>query len=199
MKKLPYIILIAIMACDSSPLNDDAIVIMVPNQEVSLKHPDLTKKAAVVYFDDRLYSGYLTSYHEDGSIQSKTGYLNGKLEGESIQYYANKQLREQRFYSENRKTGKHIGFWPSGQQKFEYYFERDLHIGELKEWYASGQPYRFFNYQKGKEDGSQKMWMEDGKIRANYVVKDGHRYGLIGLKNCKSVTDEEGIYTAIVY
>jgi hypothetical protein len=28
------------------------------------------------------------------------------------------------------------------------------------------------------------MWWENGLIRANYVVKNGRRYGLIGLKLC---------------
>ena len=43
------------------------------------------------------------------------------------------------------------------------------------------------------------MWELDGGIRANYVVKNGHRYGLIGLKNCKSVENEEGSLTGLAY
>ena len=36
----------------------------------------------------------------------------------------------------------------------------------------------------GYEEGSQKAWWQNGVIRANYVVKNGRRYGLIGLKLC---------------
>jgi len=187
--------LIIIMACESSTTQ----VTIIPDKSVALDHPSLKKKAAIVYLKDSLFSGYLVGLYDNGALQSKTGYLNGKLEGKSVQYYSNGQLKEQRLYKQNRKTGTHVGFWPNGQQKFEYHFEADLHVDELKEWYASGQPYRFFNYLQGKEDGSQRMWMEDGTIRANYVVKGGHRYGLIGLKNCKSVTDEQGILTAVSY
>ncbi len=186
------------MACDQSELTESRVKV-IPERTVNSTDTHLSKKAAIVYLRDSLYSGFLTDYFDNGSLKSKKGYFNGKLEGEAVQYYENRQLRERRFYKENRKTGTHIGFWPNGQAKFEYYFQSDLHVGELKEWYASGQPYRFFNYEKGKENGSQKMWEANGKIRANYVVKDSHRYGLIGLKNCKSVTNEEGVYTAIAY
>lgn len=172
---------------------------IIPDKTANISDPNLTKKAALVYLNDSLYSGFLVSHYEDGKLQSMAGYVKGKLEGESFQYYNNGQLRESRFYRKNRKTGHHIGFWPDGEQKFAYDFESGIHVGELKEWYASGQPYRFFNYIEGQENGSQKMWGLDGTIRANYVVKNDHRYGLIGLKNCKSVTDEEGLFTAIAY
>lgn len=171
----------------------------IPDRTVSADNIALTKKAARVFLNDSLFSGFLIKSFEDGAVESKAGYLKGKLEGESIQYYDNGQLREKRFYKQNRKTDTHLGYWPNGQTKFEYHFKTDMHVGELKEWYASGQAYRLLNYTEGKEDGSQKMWEPDGKIRANYVVKDGHRYGLIGLKNCKSVTDEKGLFTAIAY
>ena len=28
------------------------------------------------------------------------------------------------------------------------------------------------------------MWQEDGTARANYVVREGRRYGLMGAKGC---------------
>ena len=61
--------------------------------------------------------------------------------------------------------------------------------GELKEWMETGQPYRFFHYIKGYEEGSQKMWWSNGSIRANYVIKNGKRYGLLGLKICSNPYD----------
>jgi hypothetical protein len=35
--------------------------------------------------------------------------------------------------------------------------------------------------------GQQRMWWPDGTLRANYVVRDGRRYGLLGAKGCVSV------------
>lgn len=61
--------------------------------------------------------------------------------------------------------------------------------GIANEWYRNGQPYKAFHYKMGYENGSQKMWWENGIIRANYVVKQGRRYGLIGLKLCMTPQD----------
>ena len=49
------------------------------------------------------------------------------------------------------------------------------------------------NYYNGKEQGSQKVWYNNGKIKSNYVVKDGRRYGLLGTKNCTNVKDTSTI------
>lgn len=197
LKKLILLILI-ICSCGRVD-NIKPQVGTIPSISIDAKDLALEKKGARIYLNDSLFSGYVVSHSAEGALQSKKGFLNGKLEGEAVEYYSNGQLRERRLYIQNRKTGMHLGFWPNGQAKFEYRFEADLHVGELKEWYATGQAYRFLNYVDGKENGSQKMWEPNGKIRANYVVKNGHRYGLIGLKNCKSVTDEEGSYTALAY
>lgn len=197
MKRLIYFILIVSTACGVS--ENESSQAVIPNISVEASTDGLSKNKALVYFKDSLFSGFLTNHFADGSIQSKSGYLYGKLQGESVQYYENGQLKEKRFYDNNKKVGHHKGLWPNGNKKFEYYFEAGLHEGELKEWYETGEPFRFFHYKNGKEEGSQKMWQSDGIIRANYVVKEGHRYGLIGLKNCKSVTDEEGLFTAVTY
>jgi antitoxin component YwqK of YwqJK toxin-antitoxin module len=45
------------------------------------------------------------------------------------------------------------------------------------------------NYLKGHEEGPQKWWYDNGKIKANYIIQDGRRFGLLGTKNCINVTD----------
>ena len=89
----------------------------------------------------------------------------------------------------NKKEGKHIGFWEDGKPKFEFYFTKGEHDGMANEWYSNGQAYKAFHYTMGYENGSQKMWWENGVIRANYAVKQGRRYGLIGLKLCMTPQD----------
>jgi antitoxin component YwqK of YwqJK toxin-antitoxin module len=120
-------------------------------------------------------------------------------EGESRILSENGEILERRFYKSNKKVGLHEAWWPNGNKKFEYTFQQGLHHGEMKEWQSDGKPYKFFNYILGEEDGSQKMWDSEGEIRANYVVKNGHRYGLVGLKNCKSVSNENGELSAVSY
>jgi antitoxin component YwqK of YwqJK toxin-antitoxin module len=45
------------------------------------------------------------------------------------------------------------------------------------------------NYKKGHEDGQQQWWYDNGKIKANYIIKNGRRYGLRGTKKCINVSD----------
>ena len=87
-------------------------------------------------------------------------------------------------YRQGKKIGIHKGYYENGNPKFEYHFIQGEHHGIAKEWYENGQDYKFFHYNMGYEEGSQKAWWENGVIRANYVVKNGRRYGLIGLKLC---------------
>ena len=77
-------------------------------------------------------------------------------------------------------------FWfkRPGKPKFCYHFINDEYEGEVTEWDATGQLYRRMHYKQGREDGLQQMWWSDGKLRANYVVKEGKSYGLIGRKLC---------------
>ncbi|MCX6338150.1 MAG: toxin-antitoxin system YwqK family antitoxin, partial [Bacteroidetes bacterium] len=61
--------------------------------------------------------------------------------------------------------------------------------GELSEWTFDGKLIHLAHYIDGQEEGSQKLWYDNGKIRANYVIIKGKRYGLLGTKNCKNVSD----------
>jgi MORN repeat variant len=141
------------------------------------------RQDTLLYLGEK-YSGHAYSVYPDGDSAFSGAYFNGLEEGASKRWYANGQLLEERNYFEGRKFGLHRGWWENGQPKFEYHFEDGEHHGELKEWYASGQLYRSFHYKRGYEEGSQKIWWNNGTIRANYVVRNGKKYGLIGLKLC---------------
>lgn len=81
------------------------------------------------------------------------------------------------------------GWWSDAKQKFTYHFSSDNFTGELKEWNAAGQLNKQFHYVNGQEEGSQKMWWDNGTVKANYVIRDGKKYGLIGLKICNNPYD----------
>lgn len=165
----------------------------LPPVDVKAAIPPLVKNAldeGFVFHGDTLfhheikYSGFLKKTYPNNDTASYGGYLNGLKEGEHKAWYPGKQLMETRWYVQEMKTGIHKGYWEDGKPRFEYAFEKGEHQGPAKEWYQNGQPYREFHYDKGYEEGSQKMWWENGVIRANYVVKNGRRFGLIGLKLC---------------
>jgi len=107
----------------------------------------------------------------------------------SKKYYSNKQLMEYREFRNDMKNGKQIAYWDNGNKRFEFIAKNDAYEGELMEWDYSGNLFHLAHYKNGQEEGVQKLWYENGKIRANYITIKGRRFGLLGTKNCKNVSD----------
>jgi antitoxin component YwqK of YwqJK toxin-antitoxin module len=139
----------------------------------------------VLFQNGKPYTGKVYSLNENNTDTSAIMYfVNGKEDGEWKRWYENGQLMENRFYHDGVKIGKLAQWWLDGKPKMLYFFEGGEYEGECREWYADGKQARIMHYERGHENGSQKWWWEDGRIRANYVVINGERYGLSGLKQC---------------
>jgi hypothetical protein len=136
---------------------------------------------------NRLPANYCveTEYNASGQLIERQGYAGGQLEGLQQQWYANGTLREERFYHANRKVGRHRGWWPNGNPRFEYTIQNDVPTGTHRDWFENGQLAALFTYApNGQPEGRQTMWFADGQLRANYVVRQGRRFGLFGTKGC---------------
>ena len=116
-------------------------------------------------------------------------YIAGKENGTWKKFYPNHEIKEVREFNNGKKVGKMIGFWENKKSMLEYNFSDDEFNGTCKEWNYSGQLIREMNYVNGHEEGTQKMFYDNGKIRSNYIMKDGKRFGLLGTKNCVNVSD----------
>lgn len=165
------------------------VVNRVPLIYKSISDKGFTLHQDTLFYNNKKYSGQVFAIYNGKDTVQIRGYLNGIEEGIQKKWYPNKQIASERMYHAGKKIGKHIGYWENGQPQYEFYFEDGEHHGIAKEWYQNGQLYRIFHYEHGYENGSQKMWWENGIIRANYVVKNGRRYGLIGLKLCMNQKD----------
>lgn len=161
-------------------------------QMLSKNAQGLLLENGVLFYKTKRFKGIVFEKYEDGSFKKQINYDNGRKDGQEEWWYGNGQLSQKRYYSEGVKVGKHKGWWEDGGPKFVYRFNKEgAYHGKRKEWSRNGQMVRDFNYVDGKEVGKQRMWTDAGKIRANYVVKDGERFGLIGLKKCYTVTIDE--------
>lgn len=143
----------------------------------------------IAFVNSKKYAGFLFSLHTTGDTSTIAYYENGLLEGSSKKWYVTKQLMEERCYQKGQKHGKQIAYWENGNKRFEFTAEHDINQGEMREWDFNGNLFHLANFVNGQEEGAQKMWYSNGKIRANYVVLKGKRYGLLGTKNCKNVSD----------
>ncbi|MGA9639036.1 toxin-antitoxin system YwqK family antitoxin [Flavobacterium sp.] len=151
-----------------------------------VSNSDFNFKQDTLYFKNIKYSGKQYSLYPNKDTAFVKSYLNGMLEGVQKQWYPNKILAEKRLYIANKKEGVHKSWWENGKKRFKYHFYNDEFHGEVREWYETGQLFKIFHYTNGYEEGSERLWYEDGTVRANYVIKKGKKYGLIGIKLCKN-------------
>jgi antitoxin component YwqK of YwqJK toxin-antitoxin module len=116
-------------------------------------------------------------------------FLNGLEDGEWRQYFSNRQLMERRYYTGGKKTGQYEGWWPNGTRRLLYHFRNGEYHDNCSDWNDKGTLVKSMNYAYGYESGLQQQFYDNGKVKANYVMIDGRRYGLLGTKNCVNVTD----------
>ena len=157
-----------------------------PMLQVDAADPALAFSEGRRLYNNQPFSGYIVSYYAANRLQSKEYYQQGKQEGLSQRWYGNGQLAESRFYTDNRKTGNHQGWWANGTKRFDYTFANDIPVGHHQTWYETGQRFSSFHYNdQGHEAGLQQLWYETGQVKANFEVRNGRRFGLLGAKGCE--------------
>jgi antitoxin component YwqK of YwqJK toxin-antitoxin module len=116
-------------------------------------------------------------------------FADGKESGEWRKYFDNGQLMERRYYFKGKKVGVYEAWWPNSAKRLLYHFENGEYEGSCKDWNDKGVLMSDMHFHEGHEAGEQKQFYDDGKVKSNYVVIDGRRYGLLGTKNCVNVSD----------
>jgi antitoxin component YwqK of YwqJK toxin-antitoxin module len=185
---LAFGVLLLLFSC--SQRNTTPVMEDVPERFILRSSPTISIHQDTVFFNEEKYSGYVVEL-DAASLDTLSiqGYLDGLLSGIGKKWYPNGQLMEERSYSKGTKNGLQTAYWENGAKKFEFVASEDAYEGEFKEWNTEGNLIHLANYENGQESGPQKLWDEEGKIRANYVIVKGKRYGLLGTKNCKNVSD----------
>ncbi|WP_298880135.1 hypothetical protein [uncultured Polaribacter sp.] len=165
--------------------------ITIPSITKNKNDVNFSLKNGILFYENKVYSGVINDFYDNGDIKSTSQYFEGKREGKYFGWYLNKNKSFQRFYKNGIKTGTHLGWFKDGSKMFEYQLNnKGVYHGHVKDWHQNGQIAKHFNFIDGKENGSQKMWQLNGKIRANFYTINNERHGLIGLKNCVSVINE---------
>ena len=187
-QQVRFLIKIFILCSFISCINNE--VKQVKLQLVSNTDTSLHLKDGLLLYDNNLFSGTVyTLYAETTDTAEIKNYIEGKENGTWKKFYPNHEIKELREFDKGKKVGKMIGFWENKKLMLEYNFIDDEFNGTCKEWNYSGQLIREMNYVNGHEEGTQKMFYDNEKIRSNYLMKDGKRFGLLGTKNCVNVSD----------
>ena len=156
---------------------------LLSNDSLLSIHSDTT------YFEGQFFTGYIYELFENGDTSFVNGYFNGVEEGQHRKFYPDNKLWEQRSYINGKKQGPQKAWWPDGKPKMDYTAIDNEYEGIFREWNNAGLLIRQFHYNKGMEVGRQQLWWDNGKLRANYEVRNGRKYGSIGIKLCMNPSD----------
>lgn len=147
-------------------------------------------RRGLLYVSDSVFSGSIFGlYPHTTDTSFIRSYWQGKEHGCWKKYYPDGQLQEIRYYNRGKKEEQYQAWWPNGIRRLDYHFADGEYDGNCREWNIRGVLIKEMNYQQGYEAGRQRLWYGNGKIKSNYVMRNGRRYGLLGTKNCTNVTD----------
>lgn len=161
----------------------------VPNLFVNKGEEGLQTRQDTTFYHHMLFSGYLYALYPTGDTSMVEGYIAGLPEGKTLKWYPSGQLAESRLYVAGKKEGIHRAWWENGKPKFVFEISNDEYTGDFKEWNSNGMLIKHFHYAHGQEEGSERLWWDDGTVKANYIIKNGKKYGLIGIKLCSNPYD----------
>lgn len=184
MRKTILIILLGIVATGCS-VKQEQLAETTGYMEVSSGDTALRMRERLLFYDGKLFTGKVRDENNGRLVSVKT-YSGGIPDGLHVTYYQNGIICEERYFENGLKTGEHKGWWENGKLKFVYHYTNDEFNGNVKVWNESGMLFNDFNYVNGKEEGLQRAWSSSGEIQANYVVKGNRKYGITGVKDCKT-------------
>ena len=161
----------------------------VPLKFISSLDSLFSKHQDTVFYGNQFFTGYRFILYPNGDTAQLQSYFNGVEEGTQKKWYPGKQLSEERFFINGKKEGIHKSWWPDGKPKMYFEAEGNEYSGLFREWYSSGLLSKEFHYRKGQEEGSERLWWDNGAVRANYIIRDGRKYGLTGMMICTNPFD----------
>lgn len=143
--------------------------------------------APIWKFEGRPYSGLLIKHNPDKSwtqMEIKDGMMNGLV----VTRLGQRQKISEGHYQSGMPEGEHRNWWASGTLQSLTHYAGGAPHGAMQSWYENGSVFEERNYVRGQESGLQRVWSKERLLRANYVIKDGRRFGSMGSRSCPGGT-----------
>lgn len=190
MKKLSLLLLLCSLFFINCKNTSKEKEINIQNIEVNKSEIKLNGNEGNWYYNNKLFNGYMVTYADNGKLEQKVGFYNGKKQGIAKIWFPNGQLKVKSHYQQNKLIGSYKSWWPNGVLASEANYKNGKLQGVEKRWYASGQIAKQMTYTNGKEEGMQKAWLKNGKLYVNYEAKNGRIFGMKKANLCYQLEDE---------
>ena len=157
----------------------------------------LEKIDNLVYYQNKLYSGFITyetfdkfpkkimeykngieggkfkEFYENGQIKLDSNIINGQPHGENKEYYENGELMMEGSFKEGKNEGLWKGYYENGKKKIEEEYKDGINHGIYKKYYENGKLYQETTFNDGENDGLYMEYKEDGSIHKKTLFKKG--------------------------
>ena len=106
-----------------------------------------------------------TLNHQDGSIKRRYTMVEGKIDGEMLEYYPKTgAVQVKRLFEKGIQVGRTELFYPDGKLKEVQYYEAGKKQRGDTIFYPNGKPQFLITFKDGKMDGPMRRWDEDGSL-----------------------------------
>jgi antitoxin component YwqK of YwqJK toxin-antitoxin module len=122
--------------------------------------------------------GPFTAWYRTGELKKRGGYLNGKLDGRQIEYYANGTVKEDMTYVKGGVLdGEHTSFFENGGLELREHYKNGKLDGHKEQNYRNGNARSTADYKDGSMDGIFVLFHQNGQPRVRGFYHNHERSG----------------------
>ncbi|MDG1101073.1 MAG: hypothetical protein P8N29_07705 [Saprospiraceae bacterium] len=125
---------------------------------------------------DESKEGTWLKYDKEGNLIGITSYMDGKINGPSIEMNNRGQITRKQYFLDDVPHGIY-GDYKFGRATKEVNYKNGEMDGMYKEFYNNGELQRSINYKNGVMDGPMKYYNEEGGVTLEYSFKNGEKVG----------------------
>lgn len=160
-----------------------------PQEIVLSSDPLLSRVDSTYLYRNKAFTGRIIKSMNERENGFEIDVKDGRCHGQFLELYRDSTIRSNLHYIEGVLAGQQEGYHDNGQLSYHYKMTNGLLEGDYLEYYPNGNLQIHRVYKKNKIV-KEKIYDIDKSIIANYVVKNGRTYGLIGSSSCISVINE---------
>jgi antitoxin component YwqK of YwqJK toxin-antitoxin module len=134
----------------------------------------------IAHFSDNHFEadGAYREFYPNGKPFVEGQFVRGRQNGDWTFYFDNGQINRKATYKEGKPDGPREIFRADGTLSSKRGFADGLRDGEWISYDDTGKkPLAEEHYVKGKGDGTWKYWYPNGKLRQQFSLKQGERHG----------------------
>jgi antitoxin component YwqK of YwqJK toxin-antitoxin module len=121
--------------------------------ETTKRSFELNTEGNIFKYKGELYTGLVLDESKTGRVITSFRCINGKIEGEYLNYYSDGKLRIKESYINGKEEGKHLHYYPFGELYFKSHYKKGELHGSLIQFNKNNEIVRLENYINGKKNG----------------------------------------------